>query len=81
MAGIISAVWAGAIVTSGYIAKALSILNVKYYVSQQLAQMQAHRLNKDSIISAAKRGGMGKVVAQIFKDYDRDIKADKWCWV
>ena len=45
MAGIISAVWAGAVVTSGYIAKALSILNVKYYVSQQLAQMQAHSLN------------------------------------
>ena len=81
MAGIISAVWAGAVVTSGYIAKALSILNVKYYVSQQLAQMQAHSLNKESIIIAAKKGGMGKVVAQIFKDYEHDIQANKWCWV
>ena len=62
MAAIISAVWSGAVITSGYIAKALSILNVKYYVSQQLAQMQAHSLNKDSIIQAATRGGMRKVV-------------------
>tara|TARA_B100001057_G_C22844907_1_gene948580 strand:+ start:227 stop:787 length:561 start_codon:yes stop_codon:yes gene_type:complete len=81
MAAIISAVWSGAVITSGYIAKALNILNVKYYVSQQLAQIQAHSLNKDSIIQAATRGGMGKVVKQIFKDYEHDIQADKWCWV
>lgn len=57
-----------------------SILSAKYYVSQQLAQMQAHNLNRKRIIQKA-RGATKKVIQDIFKKYDKAILADQYGWV
>lgn len=81
MSTVLNLLWAGSVASVGYITQAFKILNVKYYVSQQLAQMQAHNLNRDILIARAESGGMKKIVNQLFKDYDKDIKADNWCWV
>lgn len=57
-----------------------SIFGAKYYVSQQLAQMQAHRINKDALLK--KVSGKSRIVmAEIFNQYDKQIESDKWCWV
>lgn len=64
----------------GYVAK---VLGVKYYVSQQISQMQAHYLNKDRIVLAASRfdNKTRALVINIFKDYERDILSNDWCWI
>lgn len=63
--------------------RAAQILGIKYYVSQQLAQMQAHHINKRSILKRAGKRGEKQydVIAQIFKDYEDDIKFNDYCWV
>ena len=65
----------------------------KYYVTQQLSKMQAHSYNRKYIIQAASnidrnnKSSKGKkrflkpVVEAIFREYDKMIEADKWCWV
>tara|TARA_B000000441_G_scaffold77205_1_gene52401 strand:- start:55 stop:573 length:519 start_codon:yes stop_codon:yes gene_type:complete len=56
------------------------VFSAKYYVTQQLAQMQAHNINRDNIV--AKAGGPSKkVIKEIFKQYDKLIQAQKWAWV
>ena len=57
-----------------------SIFSAKYYVSQQLAQMQAHNLNRERIIQKA-RGATKKVIQDIFKKYDKAILADQYGWI
>lgn len=56
----------------------------KYYVSQQLAQMQMHYFNKDNIIRAAKASKdkrLPNLVKTIFENYKKDIYYDEWCWI
>ena len=80
-----SYVWgAAAAITSawGYLTYIQPAIGAKYYVSQQLAQMQAHRFNKARILQACRgETRLRKLVEQIFKDYERDIEFKKWCWV
>ena len=57
-----------------------SIFSAKYYVSQQLAQMQAHNLNRERIIQKA-RGATKKVIQDIFEKYDKAILADQYGWI
>jgi hypothetical protein len=56
------------------------IFNAKYYVTQQLAQMQAHNLNRKNIIKKSK-GPSKKVIEEIFKKYDELIDAKSWAWI
>ena len=59
-----------------------SIFSAKYYVSQQLAQMQAHNLNRERIIDKAGDGtATQKVIQDIFEKYDKAILADKYGWI
>ena len=66
----------------GYLSYVQPITGAKYYVSQQLAQMQAHRFNKFNILKAC-RGDprLTQLVTQIFEDYERDIEFTEWKWV
>ncbi len=57
-----------------------SIISAKYYVTQQLAQMQAHNMNRESIIEKA-RGPTKTVIEKIFKEYDTAILANQYAWV
>lgn len=57
-----------------------SIFSAKYYVSQQLAQMQAHNLNRKRIIQKAK-GATKRVIKDIFEKYDKAILADQYGWI
>ena len=78
------AVVAAAGVAYTYLSKLTFFTGAKYYVSQQLAQMQMHYYNKDRIKRAAKTSGddrLPKVVEKIFEAYEKDIKYDKWCWI
>lgn len=52
----------------------------KYYVTQQLVQMQAHRINKDQLIARA-TGKTKEILETIFEEYDKQIEADEWSWV
>ena len=68
----------------GYLSKLSFFAGAKYYVSQQLAQMQVHHYNKFIIEKAAKDSRQERfrnLVNQIFKDYERDIKFTEWCWI
>ena len=56
------------------------IFSAKYYVTQQLTQMQAHYLNRDHIIKHT-IGPSKRVVSRIFNDYEKEIEVDKWCWI
>jgi len=51
-----------------------------FYVNQQVMQMQAHYLNKDALIRAAK-GRTHQVVEKIFEQYESTIRAKTCCWV
>lgn len=55
-------------------------MGTKYYVSQQLAQMQAHSLNRQRIIDKAS-GPSKKVILDIFQRYDKAIRADEYAWI
>lgn len=57
-----------------------SIFSAKYYVSQQLAQMQAHNLNRKLIIEKAE-GATKRVIQDIFEKYDKAILADQYGWI
>lgn len=61
----------------GYIGQ---IFAGKYYVTQQLAQMQAHNINRNALIEKS-TGKTKKIITQIFNDYDKEIEAFNWCWV
>ena len=54
--------------------------SVNYYVAQQLAQMQAHHLNKDMIISKAD-GKTKELIIKIFQKYEKEIESKNWCWI
>ena len=56
------------------------IFSAKYYVTQQLAQMQAHNLNREKILNMAK-GPSEKVIKEIFEKYDELIDAKNWGWI
>ena len=56
------------------------VFSAKYYVTQQLAQMQAHNLNRKKILEKA-NGSSKKVIKEIFEKYDDLIKAKKWGWI
>ncbi len=59
-----------------------SIFSAKYYVSQQLAQMQAHNLNRKRIIDKAGDGtATQRVIQDIFEKYDKAILADQYGWI
>lgn len=61
--------------------KAFSTLfGADYYVTKQLAQIQAHYVNKDDIIKNAS-GSSKKVIKTIFENYEKAIDVEKWCWV
>lgn len=66
--------------------------DAKHYVNQQLSQMQAHSYNRKYIMQAAGRIDnanrsskekryLKPVIEEIFKEYDRMIQANKWCWI
>ena len=60
----------------GYLSKLSFLSGAKYYVSQQLAQMQMHFYNKDRILKAAKAtkdDRLPPLVNKIFEDYKKDI--------
>ena len=52
----------------------------KYYVSQQLSQMQAHNLNRKTIIDKANPMSK-KVIEDIFKRYDEAIQSKDYAWI
>ena len=52
----------------------------KYYVSQQLSQMQAHNLNRKTIIGKANPVSK-KVIEDIFKRYDEAIQSTDYAWI
>ena len=82
MAGIILGTAAAAVSAWTYLSYIQPVAGAKYYVSQQLAQMQIHRFNKYMIIKASEKDRkLQKLIVQIFKDYEKDIEFDKWCWV
>lgn len=56
------------------------VFSAKYYVTQQLAQMQAHNINRDKIKRKAK-GRSLPVIEKIFKRYNELIKANEWAWI
>ena len=56
------------------------IFSAKYYVTQQLAQMQAHNLNRPNILKNA-TGKSKNVINEIFKKYDELIDVKNWGWV
>jgi hypothetical protein len=56
------------------------IFSAKYYVTQQLAQMQAHNLNRKKILKKA-TGWPEKVINEIFKKYDELIDVKNWGWI
>ncbi len=53
----------------------------KYYVEQQLAKMQVHRLNKKQLIEKATKKRSEKLITSIFDEYDKLIQAEKWRWI
>lgn len=57
------------------------VFSAKYYVTQQLAQMQAHNLNREKIKWKAKGRRSLPVIEKIFTRYDKLIKADEWAWI
>lgn len=68
----------------GYLSKLSFLSGAKYYVSQQLAQMQMHFYNKDRILKAAKAtkdDRLPPLVKKIFEDYKKDIDFYNWCWI
>ena len=68
----------------GYLSQLSILSGAKYYVSQQLAQMQMHFYNKDRILKAAKATNdkrLPKLATKIFEDYKKDIGFYKWCWI
>ena len=71
---------AAAVVSAwGYLSYIKPVSGAKYYVSQQLAQMQVHRFNKHMIIKASKKDPkLQKLIKQIFKDYEKDISCQSW---
>ena len=80
----LSAVGALAGVAWGYLSKLTFFTGAKYYVSQQLAQMQVHHYNKFTICKAAKgikQDRFKKLVQQIFKDYEEGIRYKEYCWI
>ena len=79
-----AAVVAAAGVAYTYLSKLSFFTGAKYYVSQQLAQMQMHHYNKVRIRKAAVKTldtRLPKLVDKIFEAYEKDIKYDKWCWI
>ena len=52
----------------------------KYYVSQQLSQMQAHNLNRKTIIEKANPMSK-KVIKDIFNRYDKAIQSNNYAWI
>jgi hypothetical protein len=56
------------------------IFSAKYYVTQQLAQMQAHNLNRPNILKNA-TGKSKNVIKEIFEKYDELIDVKNWGWV
>lgn len=73
--------WASAAAAVGSVAEYVkTIFAGKYYVEQQLAKMQVHRLEKDQLIDKAT--GRSKLIVQnIFDEYDKLIEAEKWRWI
>lgn len=69
--------WASATASVEYVK---AFFSGKYYVEQQLAKMQVHRLNKDKLIEKA--SGRSKLIVQsICDEYDKLIQAEKWRWI
>ena len=82
--GAFAAAGAVAGVAWGYLSKLTFFSEAKYYVSQQLAQMQVHHYNKFHICKAAKDSNQHRfknLVEQIFKDYEEGIQYTKYCWI
>ncbi len=82
--GALAAAGAMAGVAWGYLSKLTFFTGAKYYVSQQLAQMQVHHYNKFTICQAARNSKQDRfenLVQQIFEDYERDIKYKEYCWI
>lgn len=81
-AQLLAAAVAAYAVTAPLVNQAFKVLGIKFYVSQQLAQMQAHYTNKFDILKAAGKGTPRRtLVEQIFKDYEDEIKFKDYCWV
>jgi hypothetical protein len=79
---LLAAVVAAYAVAAPLVNQAFKVLGIKFYVSQQLAQMQAHYTNKFDILRAAgSKGPRRTLVEQIFKDYEDEIKFEDYCWV
>lgn len=82
--GAFAAAGAVAGVAWGYLSKLTFFSGAKYYVSQQLAQMQVHHYNKYHICKAAKDSKQDRfknLVKQIFKDYENGIQYNEYCWI
>ncbi len=82
--GAFAAAGAVAGVAWGYLSKLTFFTGAKYYVSQQLAQMQVHHYNKFTISLAARRSNQDRfknLVSQIFQDYENGIKYNDYCWI
>lgn len=68
----------------GYLSQLTFFTGAKYYVSQQLAQMQVHHYNKFNVCQAAKNTKQERfqnLVQQIFEDYEKGIRYKEYCWI
>lgn len=67
-------------VGSSTLSSVRNAMAAKYYVSQQLSQMQAHNLNREIIIDKANEVSK-KVIKDIFNRYDKAIQSNNYAWV
>ena len=76
MTAVAAAVSAAFALATPLMNQAFKVLGMRYYVSQQLAQMQAHYTNKSDILKAAGKKNTPRRMLrrQIFKDYENEIK-------
>jgi hypothetical protein len=65
---------------SSTISSVRNAMAAKYYVSQQLSQMQAHNLNRGAIIDKASDLSK-KVIVNIFERYDEAIQSKDYAWI
>lgn len=57
-----------------------TIVSAKHEVTRLLCRMQAHRVNKDRLLSSA-TGRTRELIRAVFNLYDRQIEASDWCWI
>jgi len=66
-------------IVTNIISTITSVFGAKYYVEQQLAQMQAHHLNRKLIEEKAGTPA-NVIIKKIFDEYEKAIHYNDWKW-